>query len=230
MPDRGLRTIDGLAPAAFEAGPLELASARWLQATFEVDRDAALHWMPTDVTRPIPCYARLLVVEGETSAGRLRFAALGVGGRFRMMPRNALVEAIVDGSTGVPALSGPTRPGQVAIARDGTDVIARVASAEGLLADLRLPAPYAIDPALLRWDGWVVFAPGGDGTVLAEAPVVVDASAAWLSKGASVAPGQGLERSSPWWQLRSLLPISACVVEGRLRIGPAAVPAPALMG
>ncbi|WBL36157.1 hypothetical protein O0235_00610 [Tepidiforma flava] len=82
MPDRGTLAIDGLAPAEFDAGPLELRG-RWLQLTFEVDRDAALRWMPADVTRPIPCYARLLVAEGRRRPARCglrRWASAGGSG------------------------------------------------------------------------------------------------------------------------------------------------------
>lgn len=229
MPDRGTLAIDGLAPAEFDAGPLELRG-RWLQLTFEVDRDAALRWMPADVTRPIPCYARLLVAEGETAAGPLRFAALGVGGRFRMMPRNVLVAAVAEGAGRLPALAGPAEPGDIRIEREGDDVTVRIAGPAGPLAEARLPAPYAIDPAMLRWDGWVVYAPEGGRTVLAEAPVTVEAASARLSKGAAMTTPAGVDRGSPWRQLRTLLPISACIVEGTLRVGPAAVPAPMLLG
>ncbi len=229
MPDRGTRAIDGLAPADFEAGPLVL-QGRLLQLTFEVDRDIALRWMPADVTRPIPCYARLLVGEGETPAGALRFAALGVGGRFRMMPRNVLAAAVVEGPARLPALTGPAEPGEVRIEQVGDDLVVQIAGIGGALAEARLPAPYAIDPAMLRWDGWVVYAPEGGRTVLAESPMSVEAAAARLSKGAAVTPAPGVERGSPWRQLRTLLPISACIVEGTLRVGPAAVPAPMLPG
>lgn len=229
MPDRGSRSIEGLAPAGFDPGPVEV-EGRWYQLTFEVDRDAALQWMPADVTRPIPCYGRLLVVDGRDSRGPLRFAALSVGGRFRMMPRNVLVETVVEGRGGVPGLPGPASEGSVTVSGDGADIVVQIARAGRGLAEARLPSPYAIDPAMLRWDGWVVFVPEGGATVLAESPVTVQAEAARLSKGAVMVPDAGLERRDPWRQLRTLLPISACIVEGRLTIGPAAVPAPMLLG
>lgn len=227
MPDRGLRTIEGLAPPEFAAGPL-VVEGRWAQLTFEVDRDAALRWMPVEVTRPIPCYGRLLVVAGESEQGPVAFAALAIGGRFRMMPRNVLVEAVT-GAGWLPALAGPLRPGEVAMAEEGRDTVVRVTREGQELVEARLPEPYAIDPAMLRWDGWVVYAPEGGKTVLAEAPVEVRATTAKLSKGAVMTPAAGLDRSDPWRQLRTLLPISACIVEGRLTIGPAAVPAPMLL-
>lgn len=230
MPDKGTRSIAGLAPERFEAGPLEVERGTIIQMTFEVDRDSALRWMPTEVTRPIPCYGRLFVVDGSGPAGPVRFGALAVGGRFRMMPRNVLVEVVAATSEGLPALAGPTRKGGVEIAREGGEVVVRLVAGDKELAVARLPVPYAIDPAMLRWDGWVVYAAQGGTTALAEAMVQVEATGAWLAKGATFAPGAEADRGSPWRQLRSLLPISACIVEGGIRIGPAAVPAPMLMG
>ncbi|WP_322818645.1 hypothetical protein [Tepidiforma sp.] len=228
MPDRGLRTIEGLAPEGFDAGPLVI-EGRWLQLTFEVDRDAALRWMPVDVTRPIPCYGRLLVVLGEGERGRLEFAVLSVGGRFRMIPRNVLVEAVSVGSARLPALWGPLRSGEVDVGRVGEDFAVQISREGKLLVEASFPRPYAIDPAMLRWDGWVVYASEGGRDVLAEAPVEVGATAAWLSKGAAMTPARGLDRADPWYQLRTLLPISACMAEGRLAIGPAKVPAPMVL-
>ncbi|GIW15212.1 MAG: hypothetical protein KatS3mg063_1065 [Tepidiforma sp.] len=229
MPDRGLRAIEGLAPSPFDAGPLEIAG-RWVQVTFEVDRDAAMRWMPADVTRPVPCYGRLLAVDGESGGRPMRFAALALGGRFRMMPRNVLVEAVTADGAALPALAGPALAGDVRMDAESDGLAIAITTAEGVLAEARLPAPYAIEPAMLRWDGWVVYAPNNGGTALAEALVEVRATAARLSKGALFAPGPAADRSSPWRQLRSLLPISACAVEGVLRVGPAAVPAQVLMG
>ncbi len=231
MPDKGSRDIDGLAPERFAAGPLEVEQGTIIQVTFEVDRDAALRWMPAEVTRPIPCYGRLLVVDGQGRAGPVRLAALAVGGRFRMMPRNVLVEAVTESSDALPALQGPTRAGVVEIEREAGDLLVRIRAEGGELGTARLPAPYAIDPAMLRWDGWVVYGRRGDGgPALAEATVQVAATAAWLAKGATFTSDAGVERASPWRQLRSLLPISACVVEGGITIGPAAVPAPMPIG
>lgn len=228
MPDRGLRSVEGLAPAGFDAGPLVI-DGRWLQLTFEVDRDAALRWMPADVTRPIPCYGRLLVALGEGERGRLEFAVLSVGGRFRMMPRNVLVEAVSVGGTRLPALWGPLRAGEVEVARVGEDFLVQVRREGKPLVEASFPRPYAVDQSMLRWDGWVVYASEGGRDVLAEAPVEVSATAAWLSKGAAMTPAGGLDRAEPWYQLRTLLPISACMAEGRLAIGPAKVAAPIVL-
>ena len=193
-------------------------------------RDAAMRWMPADVTRPIPCYGRLLAVDGTSGGRPLRFAALAVGGRFRMMPRNVLVEAVTGDGGALPGLAGPTRAGDVRMDAESGGLAIAITTAGGVLAEARLPVPFAIDPAMLRWDGWVVYAPGGGGAALAEALVEVRATTARLSKGASFTPGPAADRASPWRQLRSLLPISACAVEGVLRVGPAAVPAPVPMG
>jgi hypothetical protein len=124
------------------------------QLTFEVNREAALGFMPCDVSRPVPCYARLIVVDAQASpAGPVRIAALFVGGRYRMMPRNMLVEAIVDGDVDVvaAALGSPYRAGTVTLERTDSQLAAGVASSEGQLARLALPALSA-GSRMLRWD------------------------------------------------------------------------------
>ncbi|WBL36158.1 hypothetical protein O0235_00615 [Tepidiforma flava] len=113
-----------------------------------------------------------------------------------MMPRNVLVAAVAEGAGRLPALAGPAEPGDIRIEREGDDVTVRIAGPAGPLAEARLPAPYAIDPAMLRWDGWVVYAPEGGRTVLAEAPVSVEAASARLSKGAAMTPSAGVDRGA----------------------------------
>ncbi|MGH2610142.1 MAG: hypothetical protein ACRDHF_13765, partial [Tepidiformaceae bacterium] len=165
MPDRGLleweRVVAGPAGPHDDGATWSLSGVRLAQITFEVNREAALGFMPCEVSRPVPCYARLIVVDSQASpAGPLRMAALFVGGRYRMLPRNMLVEAIVDGDAGAvtAALGSPYRPGTVTLEREDGRLVASVTAAEGRLAQLTLPALSAVDPAMLRWDPWLGFA------------------------------------------------------------------------
>ena len=94
MPDRGLRKPTDTADVSFAMGQaLVLESTRWLQITFELEKQAALEAMPCEVGRPIPPYGRLLIAEAR---GR-RLALLSVGGRYQMMPRNVVVASVSDG-------------------------------------------------------------------------------------------------------------------------------------
>lgn len=226
MPDRGQRTLAEYVTAGAPGGSCRIERARLLQVTFEVDRDAALALLPDDVTRPIPCYARLLVVEDEERAAA-SFAVLALGGRFRMLPRNVFVAGVAaepgDAAQGLP---GQWLAGSAAIRRGGHEVTAEVEVDGRTVASVRLPAPFAIDPGMLRWDSWVVGVTEQGAPALAESPFEVRAEQAWLSRGFSVEAGQGLDRASPFRRLRPLLPVSACLVEGAVTFGPVAVPAP----
>ncbi|MGH2633884.1 MAG: hypothetical protein ACRDG3_10785, partial [Tepidiformaceae bacterium] len=101
MPDRGLlkiSTLEGL-PALDDArADWKLMGVRWCQATFEVDREAVLSILPCDVSRPIPCYARLFVAVAEAGPhGPMAIAVLSAGARSEMMPRNVVIQQFVDG-------------------------------------------------------------------------------------------------------------------------------------
>jgi hypothetical protein len=225
MPDRGL--LERTQVAAGPAGPHRegatwtLTGVRMAQLTYEVNRDAALSFMPCDVGRPVPCYARLIAIDAQESpAGPVRLAALHVGGRYRMMPRNMLVEAIVDGDSAAvsAALGSPYRRGSVSLTREGGRLTATVAAEEGRLAELALPALSAVDPAMLRWDPWLGFADADGALQLVEYSLRPRATEAFLSKGAVLETPTELARSHPWRQLRNLNTVSSCYLEGDLEI------------
>ncbi len=223
MPDRGLLQRETVEPTALGDSPraLALTDARWTQITFEVSQKAALALMPCDVSRPIPCYARLLVAEGQHFGQRLAIAALTVGGRYRMMPRNLLVQAVVDGN--VEALTGVFGSGVVAgtvtLTRDGGALRAEVGAAGEQLAQLVLPALFAIEPTMLRWDAWLGFAEYDGSAVITEMLISAESRTAHLSKGATVEMDSSLPRTHTWRSLRNLLTVSACYAEGTFTIG-----------
>ncbi|HEX6032031.1 MAG TPA: hypothetical protein VFY90_11420 [Tepidiformaceae bacterium] len=220
MPDRGLLERDAIvAEPLARGGPegWEMTGVRMAQVTFEMAREPAVAAMPGDVSRPVPCYGRVFLLEAATSpAGPFRLAALLVGGRYRMMPRNVLVEGIVDGPLkGIASAFGsPFRAGTVAINRDGARLTATVEADEGRLCEVEIPALAAVDPTMLRWDAWLGFARDGDALQLVEYGPQPRASEAFLSKGGRVAMSGSLPRGHRWRQLRNLNTISACYLEG----------------
>lgn len=224
MPDRGLleRPLNvATPPGEGPPPPWHIASARWAQITFEVSKAAALGAMPGEVSRPVPCYARLFVLDAlDSPAGPLRLAALLVGGRYQLMPKNLLVEAIVDGPAGAVAavFGGGFRPGSVAFDREGSAVRATVSAGAESLALLTLPALRAVAPTMLRWDPWLGFARHNGAIDIIEYGPRPEAREAFLSKGATLETPPELPRSHTWRQFRNLNTISGCYVEGVLTL------------
>jgi hypothetical protein len=221
MPDRGtldLMTVAARPLHAARDASWRLQGARWAQVTFEVDQAAALSRLPMDAGRPVPAYARLLVLEATASAaGPFCVAALAVGGRYRLLPRNISADIVVDGAVEAiaGAIGGPCRAGQVSLVREGSRVTATVSDAEaGELATLTLPELRAIDPGMLRWDAWLTFVDRDGVTVLAEFAPAARPTEAFLSKGATVEAGASLPRRHLWRQFRNLQTVSACYCEG----------------
>lgn len=225
MPDRGR-----LDPLGITAGPLlrgehaapwVLGGARWAQVTFEVGQADALAYLPEDLTRPVPAYARILVLDApESPAGPFRLAALLVGGRFRLMPRNMLVEAVVDGPVQkvAAAFGAPFVNGSIEVQFGRDSMQARVSAGGQRLAGIDLHELRAVDQALLRWDPWLGFAGPGDNIDLVEYRLEPRIEQAWLSKQTKLEAPGAVEPESPWRRLRCLNPISSCVCEGTLTL------------
>jgi len=217
MPDRGLMEASQVHAVRLGSdGELRLERAAWLQVTFEVERAAALEHLPCEVGKPIPPYGRLLVATSDSA----NLAVLSVGGRFRMMPRNIVVNAVTDAPEQfAPTFGMGTMAGTISLRRGDAEVSASV-SANGVeLASVALPGIYAIEPSMLRWDALVAMGHVDGSAVLAEVTPEHVLTAAFLSKGATVVPSPGLPRDHAWRRLRSLGVISACYAEGTLVFG-----------
>ncbi len=223
MPDRGLLTNPAVPVPAIrtEGMPWRLEDCRVAQLTYEVDQQAALSYMPGDVNRPVPCYARLFVLEaGSSPIGAFRMASLMLGGRYRMMPKNLVVELVVDGPADVvgSALGAGVVAGKVELDRGSEGVEARIDVEGEQVAAVTLPGPRAIDPTMLRWDAWLNFAAQGEGVQIVEFGPRPEPVAAFLSKGATLETPTGLDRGNVWRRLRNLNTVSACYVEGALEL------------
>ena len=209
--------IDGHHPA-----PWELKAARIAQITFEVAKASALAYLPADMSRPLPTYGRVIIVAApESPAGPVTIAALSVSGRYAMMPRNVAAQLVVDGPVEAVAgtFGGPVVGGTVRLERDDTGVVGEVAADGAPAARLHLPTPHPIDPAMLRWDQWVTYGSAGDRVELMGFALEVAATAAALSKGATIETDAGRVRTDRWRRLASRKVISACYVEGTITLG-----------
>ncbi len=198
-----------------------LGGARWAQVTFEVAQAEGLAFLPEDLTRPVPAYARIVVIDAPDSpTGPFRLAALLVGGRYRLMPRNMLVEAVVDGPLPkvASAFGAPIVKGSVEVQFRREFMHAQVSAGGQRLAAIDLRELRAVDSALLRWDPWLGFAGPGDNIDLVEYRLEPRIEQALLSKQATLEAPRAADPGSPWRRLRSVNPISSCVCEGTLTL------------
>lgn len=224
MPDRGTLGVEHIAAWQLSGrypAPWEIARARWCQVTFEVEQQAALRHLPGDVGRPVPCYARLFVLDAaDGPAGPFQLATLMVGGRYRMLPRNVLAAGIVDGpfQAVAGAFGAPFAEGIITLTQHDGEATATVSAGSDLLATLRLPALRAVDPTMLRWDLWLGYAGPGDNIDLIEYGPQPEARETFLSKQATVETNAGLPGDNPWRQLRNINTISACYAAGGLTL------------
>jgi hypothetical protein len=222
MPDSGLLASTAVPEAAL-AGEVPVAwsipEARLAQITFEIAKATALDALPDVTSRPVPCYARLVVLDArESPAGPFRLAALLAGARYLLMPTNALVEGVVDGPTSDVAANfgGPLTSGSVALEREGAVLRARVARGAEELGRIVLPELRACSGQMLRWDTWLGFGTvEGARRILRYGPEPKPREA-FLSKGAAFELSASLPRAHRWRRFASLGTISACYVEGPL--------------
>jgi acetoacetate decarboxylase len=225
MPQFGLKTKEQIgvaAPVNLEAHPSlpwKLAGAQVVQVTYEVDLDSALELLPEQIARPVPPYARIIVASyPDTPLGPYSEALLLLGARFRMEPKNYVIAAVVTTEAARAAYEGlygtPTSVGAVSLtsernaATGAEDITADIAAASPL-ASIHLPAAYAVEPAMIRYDPYIaVRVPGGDEAEVIQfsgAPTIHEAR---LAKGATVTCRTDAW-SDPWFRLRSLNMISA---------------------
>jgi hypothetical protein len=222
MPQFGLRSVERTMPSA---APPELPGLPWLlpgaevvQVTYEVELEAALDLLPEALSRPVPPYARLVVARyPNTPIGPFAEALLLLACRYRMEPKQYVAACVVTSEAARQAEAAlwgiDARTGSVELHRErtaaGTEEITAIVAAAQPLASLLLPAAYAIEPAMIRYDPLVSVRRTEDDRIevfqFSGAPVVHEAR---LAKGA-VATCQTDAWADPWFRLRSLNMISA---------------------
>lgn len=223
MPQFGLKALERTVPAGPPANmpplPWRFAGAEVMQVTYEVDLEATLALLPTALARPVPPYARLIVSRiPDSPFGPFSEALLLLACRYRMEPKQYPVACVVTSAAARDAFAAlwgiDAQVGAVELRRErdaaaGTETITASVAAAGPLVSARLPAAYAIEPAMIRYDPFVSVRlnEGGEAEVFqfSGAPVVHEAR---LAKGAAVTC-QTDAWADPWFRLRSLNAISA---------------------
>lgn len=224
MPDFGLKTTARIGAAApvdlssFPPLPWRMTRAEVVQLTFEVDLEAAREVMPDVLARPAPPYARVIVARyPDTPLGPYAEALLIVSVRYRMEPKNYVVDTVVTTEAARAAYAGmwglPSAVGDVSLSRaraaDGTEDITATVAAATPLATLTLPRSYAVEPAMIRYDPLISVRAADDGEAevfqFSGAPTVHEGR---LAKGATITC-QSAAWADPWFRLRSLNMISA---------------------
>jgi Acetoacetate decarboxylase (ADC) len=200
--------------SAYPQPPWTLPHAEILQVVIEVDTEAALDHLPTQLSRPVPAYAKLIVARyPESPLGPFAEAMLMVACRNRARWLQFVAATMVDDSAVAEATAAlwsyPREGGTIDLTRVGNHVHASVAGRDGPILDLDLANIYAVDPAMIRYDVTVTLRAdqGGNPEVLivSAAP---DVQEGWLAKGAKVTYPHNAP-DSPWTRLRNLNTISS---------------------
>ncbi len=167
MPDFGTRAIasipDRLAitPGAGEGGGWDLADTRVVSLTFELSKRQMLDLLPEGLIRPVPPYAKIIIVDAPRSpAGPYREAGLFLGARDRVQIRNVLLDAIVAGDEQLAhargCFGGSRRAGAIDLDVSDGEIRAVIAGAEGELCRIRMGALRRCDATMLKFDALLV--------------------------------------------------------------------------
>jgi hypothetical protein len=206
--------IDPPDVSAFPPPPWKLPEAEVLQVTIEVDTEAALDYLPEQLTRPVPAYAKLIVARyPDSPMGPFTEAALMVACRHRARWLQCVATAVVDqpqlGTASAAIWSYPRQGGTITLARTGNQVRGTVAERSQPILEIELPNVYAVDPAMIRYDITVTLrASKGKAPEVLIVSAPPDPKEGWLAKGAKVIY-HDIPPDSPWSRLRNLNTISS---------------------
>lgn len=168
MPDFGTRAIasipDRLAIAPGEGEGVDgwqLSDVRVVSLTFELSKHQMLDLLPEGLIRPVPPYAKVIIVDAPDSpAGPYREAGLFLGARDRVQIRNVLLDAVVQGdeqlASGRRCFGGSRRAGTIDLDVSDDGISAVIASEEGELCRIRMGDLRRCDATMLKFDALLV--------------------------------------------------------------------------
>ncbi len=224
MPDFGTRPLAAIPdrlPGAAEAGGWDFASATVYSLTFELSKAQATPLLPDTLIRPVPAYAKVLVVDAADSpAGPYREAMLLLGARQGVQIRNVLIDSVVEGAGQLAAarerFGGGRRAGEVAIDRSPHEIRITLTDEAGKLCAIRIGGLRRCDATMLKYDALLV--PGQDDGAPAllrfGLRVPLDEVEGTLSRDWAV---DFLRPGTPWHALRPAYNVTAFFAHGPAR-------------
>ena len=139
----------------------ELAETRVVSLTFELSKHQMMDLLPEGLIRPVPPYAKVVIVDAPDSpAGPYREAGLFLGTRDRVQIRNVLLDAIVQGdeqlASGRRCFGGSRRAGSIELDVSDDEIRAVISGEEGELCRIRMGALRRCDATMLKFDALLV--------------------------------------------------------------------------
>ncbi len=231
MPDFGHRQLatipDLIAPTGAAADGWDFADATVISLTFELTKEQALPLLPTSLIRPVPAYAKLLVIDGTGPLGPYREASLLLGARDGVQIRNVLIDSIVHEGRGLEAaraaFAGQRRAGEVALDISTERIAVTISDDGGPLCTTSMGALRRCDATMLKFDALLVpgLAAGEPSLLRYGVRVPLTDVEGVLSRDWSVTMAR---RESPWHALTPAHNVTAFMSRGAARIEAAHAP------
>ena len=229
MPDFGTRTLASMpdllpiAPGEGEGEDgWELADTRVVSLTFELSKHQMMDLLPEGLIRPVPPYAKVIIVDAPDSpAGPYREAGLFLGTRDRVQIRNVLLDAIVQGdeqlASGRRCFGGSRRAGSIELDVSDDEIRAVVSGEEGELCRIRMGALRRCDATMLKFDALLVAGEedGAPGLLRYGVRIPLADVEGTLSRDWEVTMARG---AGVWRQLRPAFNVTAFATLGDARL------------
>ena len=200
----------------------ELTDTRVVSLTFELSKHQMMDLLPEGLIRPVPPYAKVIIVDAPDSpAGPYREAGLFLGTRDRVQIRNVLLDAIVQGdgqlASGRRCFGGSRRAGSIDLDVSDDEIRAVIAGEEGELCRIRMGALRRCDATMLKFDALLVAGEedGAPGLLRYGVRIPLADVEGTLSRDWEVTMARG---AGVWRQLRPAFNVTAFATLGDARL------------
>ena len=200
----------------------ELADTRVVSLTFELSKHQMMDLLPEGLIRPVPPYAKVIIVDAPDSpAGPYREAGLFLGTRDRVQIRNVLLDAVVEGdgqlASGRRCFGGSRRAGSIELDVSDDDIRAVISGEEGELCRIRMGALRRCDATMLKFDALLVAGEedGAPGLLRYGVRIPLADVEGTLSRDWEVTMARG---AGVWRQLRPAFNVTAFATLGDARL------------
>ncbi|MCY4392166.1 MAG: acetoacetate decarboxylase family protein [Chloroflexi bacterium] len=200
----------------------ELTDTRVVSLTFELSKHQMMDLLPEGLIRPVPPYAKVIIVDAPDSpAGPYREAGLFLGTRDRVQIRNVLLDAIVQGdkqlASGRRCFGGSRRAGSIELDVSDDEIRAVISGEEGELCRIRMGALRRCDATMLKFDALLVAGEedGAPGLLRYGVRIPLADVEGTLSRDWEVTMARG---AGVWRQLRPAFNVTAFATLGDARL------------